>query len=95
VVRLRDVTSEDVEEDWTVRKNGVNLDTPTFLREGKGLPDSLEERSCKREKRGIFRQIPHKGESGLSNLSAGKSRLTRSELPWFSSQRDRPPRAQP
>lgn len=54
VVRLRDVTSEDVEEDWTVRKNGVNLDTPTFLREGKGLPDSLGERSCKREKRGFF-----------------------------------------
>ena len=54
VVRLRDVTAEDVEEDWTVRKDGVNLDTPTFLRGGKGLSDSLEEKPCKREKRGFF-----------------------------------------
>jgi len=54
VVRLRDVTAEDVEEDWTVRKDGVNLDTPTFLRGGKSLSDSLEEKPCKREKRGFF-----------------------------------------
>ena len=54
VVKLRDVTPEDVEEGWTVRKNGVNLDEPTFLREEKAPSDSLEERSCKREKRGFF-----------------------------------------
>jgi len=45
VVRLRDVTPEDCAEEWTVRKNGVNLDTPTFLR---------EEKSCKQEKKGFF-----------------------------------------
>ena len=54
VVRLRDVTPEDMEEDWTVKKNGVNLDTPTFLREEKGLLDSFEEKPLKREKRGFF-----------------------------------------
>jgi len=54
VVKLRDVTPEDVEEGWTVRKNGVNLDTPTFLREGKGPSDSFEEKPYKREKRGFF-----------------------------------------
>ena len=54
VVRLRDVTPEDLEEDWTVQKNGVNLDTPTFLREGRSLPDSSKEEPYKREKRGFF-----------------------------------------
>jgi cell division protein FtsZ len=37
VVNLRDVTPEDVDEGWTVRKNGENvdvLDTPTFQRIG-------------------------------------------------------------
>ena len=57
VVRLRDVTPEDIEEDWTVRKNGVNLDTPTFLREGKALPDALEEKPWKREKKGFFNKF--------------------------------------
>lgn len=54
VVRLRDVTSEDIAEDWTVRKNGVSLDTPTFLREGKGLNSLLGKEIDKREKRGFF-----------------------------------------
>ncbi|MBW1868954.1 MAG: cell division protein FtsZ [Deltaproteobacteria bacterium] len=54
VVRLRDVTPEDVEEGWTVKMNGVNLDTPTFMRKEEELSDSLEERSYKREKRGFF-----------------------------------------
>lgn len=34
VVKLRDLTPEDAEEDWTVRMNGENLDTPTFQRLG-------------------------------------------------------------
>jgi cell division protein FtsZ len=54
VVRLRDVTPEDVEEGWTVKMNGVNLDTPTFMRKEEELSDSLEERSYKPEKRGFF-----------------------------------------
>jgi len=54
VVRLRDVTIEDIEESWTVRKNGVNLDTPTFLREKQAAPESFKETSCKQEKKSFF-----------------------------------------
>jgi len=34
VVKLRDISPEEAEEGWTVRMNGVNLDTPTFQRKG-------------------------------------------------------------
>lgn len=34
VVRIRDISPEEAEEGWTVRMNGVNLDTPTFQRKG-------------------------------------------------------------
>lgn len=55
VVRLRDVTAEDIEENWTVRMNGVNLDEPTFLRAGKkGASDCLKEEPYKHEKKGFF-----------------------------------------
>ena len=54
VVRLRDVTAEDVEESWTVRKNGVNLDTPTFLREQQCTSDLPKEQKTKHEKKGFF-----------------------------------------
>jgi cell division protein FtsZ len=54
VVKLRDVTAEDIEEEWTVRKNGVSLDTPTFMREGKCMQDFSKEEPPKRVKRGFF-----------------------------------------
>jgi cell division protein FtsZ len=54
VVRLRDVTAEDIEESWTVRKNGVNLDTPTFLREKKFTPESPKEEPYHQEKKSFF-----------------------------------------
>jgi len=54
VVRLRDVTVEDIEESWTVRKNGVNLDMPTFLREKQTTSPSPKEDLYKQEKRGFF-----------------------------------------
>jgi len=34
VVKIRDISSEEASEGWTVRMNGVNLDTPTFQRKG-------------------------------------------------------------
>lgn len=34
VVKLRDISPEEAEEGWTVRMNGINLDTPTFQRKG-------------------------------------------------------------
>jgi len=54
VVKLRDVTAEDLEEDWTVKKNGVSLDTPTFMREGKSFLESSKKEPRKREKWGFF-----------------------------------------
>ena len=62
VVKIRDVEAEDTEEDWTVRMNGVSLDTPTFLREGSDLTssedaDTLSEnmsREIKGQRTGIF-----------------------------------------
>ena len=57
VVRLRDVTPEDVQEGWTVKMNGVNLDEPTFMRQEEGLSDSLEEKFCKPEKKGFFEKF--------------------------------------
>lgn len=54
VVKLRDVTAEDIEESWTVRKNGVNLDTPTFLREKKFTSESSKEELYKQEKKSFF-----------------------------------------
>ncbi len=37
VINLRDVSPEEVEEDWTVKMNGEPLDVPTFQRQGAGL----------------------------------------------------------
>lgn len=54
VVRLRDVTTEDIEESWTVRKNGVNLDMPTFMREKKFTAESPKEDSYRPEKKSFF-----------------------------------------
>ncbi len=34
VVKIRDISPEEADEGWTVRMNGVNLDTPTFQRKG-------------------------------------------------------------
>jgi cell division protein FtsZ len=34
VVKLREISPEEANEGWTVRMNGVNLDTPTFQRKG-------------------------------------------------------------
>lgn len=54
VVRIRDVTPDDVEETWTVRKNGVNLDMPTFMRDKKFTAESAREDQFRHEKRGLF-----------------------------------------
>ncbi|MCD6306673.1 MAG: cell division protein FtsZ [Deltaproteobacteria bacterium] len=54
VVRIRDLTEEDVEEDWTVRKNGVNLDTPTFLRKRQDGLELSGKETEHQEKRGFF-----------------------------------------
>ena len=54
VVRLRDVTAEDIQEPWTVRKDGVNLDTPTFLREKQAPKEEPKRETSRQEKKGFF-----------------------------------------
>jgi cell division protein FtsZ len=55
VVNLRNVTIEDVEEDWTVRKDGECLDTPTYIRKMGSKPDnSLNENFEKKKKKSFF-----------------------------------------
>lgn len=54
VVNLRNVTIEDIEEDWTVKKDGVCLDTPTFVRMGSKPDNSLNENFDKKKKKSFF-----------------------------------------
>jgi cell division protein FtsZ len=64
VVNIRDVDPEDTEEEWTVRMNGVSLDTPTFVRKGADISVAMDDdeeaaisRECqdrKSRKTGIF-----------------------------------------
>ncbi len=54
VVNLRDVTVEDIEEEWTVKKDGVCLDTPTFARMGSKPDNPLSEGLEKKKKKSFF-----------------------------------------
>jgi len=54
VVNLRNVTIEDIEEEWTVKKDGVCLDTPTFVRMGSNPDKSLKENFDKKKKKSFF-----------------------------------------
>ncbi|MBW2616251.1 MAG: cell division protein FtsZ [Deltaproteobacteria bacterium] len=54
VVNIRDVDPEDTEEDWTVKMNGVCLDTPTFQRKDEGLSASMNNNETKKEKKSFF-----------------------------------------
>ncbi|MGM0426409.1 MAG: cell division protein FtsZ [Thermodesulfobacteriota bacterium] len=61
VVRLREVTPEDAQEEWTVKVNGVNLDTPTFQRKNENPATGPQtERSRKREKRSFLDRLRFK-----------------------------------
>lgn len=54
VVNLRDVTLEEIEEEWTVKKDGVCLDTPTFARREAKLDNNLKEDNEKKRKKSFF-----------------------------------------
>jgi cell division protein FtsZ len=59
VVKLRDLTREEAESNWTVRANGEtvdSLDTPTFQRIGCGNLSSLEDAPREQGRKGIFRK---------------------------------------
>ena len=57
VVNLRDVTLEEIEEEWTVKKNGVCLDTPTFARRESKLDNGLKEETGKKRKKGFLERF--------------------------------------
>jgi len=56
VVHIRDVTPEEADGGWTARFNGVNLDTPTYLRnrEGVGLSATMDENETSPKKKGFL-----------------------------------------
>ena len=57
VVRLRDVTPEEAQDAWTVRRNGENLDVPTFQRLGPEYNATIHrEEAQDREKRSFFKR---------------------------------------
>jgi cell division protein FtsZ len=60
VVRLRDVTTEEAGDSWTVRANGEILDTPTFQRVGEEPSPSMKSEEPNRGKRSIFKRAFNK-----------------------------------
>ena len=60
VVNLRDVTIEDTEEEWTVKKDGVSLDTPTFQRMGSNPENDFDEKFEKKKKKNFFDKFRNK-----------------------------------
>jgi cell division protein FtsZ len=61
VIKIRDLTPEEIQEDWTVRVNGECLDTPTFQRKGRDLTESPKEERPEARKRGILDRLHFKG----------------------------------
>ncbi len=59
VVNIRQATTEELQSDWTVRRDGVNLDMPTFQREKINL-SSKENEGKKKSKKGLFDKFKFK-----------------------------------
>lgn len=59
-VRLRDVTTEEAGDPWTVRANGEALDIPTFQRAGEEPSPSMKSEEPNRGKRSIFKRAFNK-----------------------------------
>ncbi|MFH1124141.1 MAG: cell division protein FtsZ [Pseudomonadota bacterium] len=57
VVRLRDVTPDEAQDSWTVRRNGENLDIPTFQRLGPEHNTTIHRGdTLDRDKRSFFKR---------------------------------------
>lgn len=63
VINIRDVTPEDVEEDWTVRMNGEPLDIPTFQRRRVGLSADANGGKAEERRKGILGKFHLKKEN--------------------------------
>ena len=60
VVNLRPATTEELQDDWTVRRDGIDLDTPTWQRDKAGLSDNLGNDAAKKSKRGFLDRFKFK-----------------------------------
>jgi len=59
VIRLRDVTPDEVKDSWTVRRNGEtidDLDVPTYQRKEGGTSSSMMKEKMEQGKKGIFKR---------------------------------------
>ncbi|MBW2708919.1 MAG: cell division protein FtsZ [Deltaproteobacteria bacterium] len=54
VVNLRNVTIEDIEEEWTVKKDGISLDIPTFQRWESKDENDFEKKGEGEKKKSFF-----------------------------------------
>ncbi len=54
VVKIRDITLEEAEENWTVKRNGISLDEPAYERKRLGLMSSVKEKRNNEGKKGIL-----------------------------------------
>jgi len=59
IVKIRDLTPEELQADWTVRVNGTNLDTPTYARQGKKILESSSEPEANQGKKGLLNKWQH------------------------------------
>jgi len=59
IVKIRDLTTEELQADWTVRVNGTNLDTPTYARQGKKILESSQESEESQGKKGLLGKWQH------------------------------------
>ncbi len=60
VVKLREADPEETAEDWTVKMDGVSLDTPTFQRQKRGadlLASENEGQARRKKKKGILERF--------------------------------------
>ncbi|MCP4681843.1 MAG: cell division protein FtsZ [Desulfobacterales bacterium] len=57
VINIRSITPEESQESWTVKMNGVTLDTPTYQRKGMGLSVSPKEDEKKRKRKGLLGRL--------------------------------------
>ena len=58
-MNIRQATTEDLQSEWTVRRDGVNLDMPTFQREEINL-SRKENEGKKKSKKGLFDKFKFK-----------------------------------
>ena len=73
LVKIRDVTPEEVNQEWTVKMNGESLDTPTFQRKGVEIPASASKDEINQQKKGILSKFNIKDNLDYPTFLRAKS----------------------